>query len=200
MLKVSKGSIKTLASYHGISVVRSDCPDKISEIVSIFLAKIMKRAIANALKRTTIEFKRLLPEDVESAITTILKREPLTVTDEISPELSKLLNKSVENHWRRIMKVDSGSTIHRLVLHRSSFHAYLIELVRRNGYNVQIGSQITTLLANEVEFYLFGILKSCASAMNLARVETLNSRVINHVLDERDAYEFVKTKHNIRFQ
>ena len=186
MFKISKAVLKTLSSYHGISNVSIDSPRRIAVLVERYVHMIIKKSLYYAKKRTTLVLKRLDIDDVSNAIKVLFNREPLKIQGEISTELQKNINtRAVEDKWRRIMKPEPSDKISPLQLHKSPFHRLILDLTMSEGFNVQVGNSISILIQNEVEYYLFNLLRLCANVMLISKVATLSDKVISHVLEEQ---------------
>jgi len=179
--KLSKATVKTLASFHGIKTVSNDVIGIFENVIISFVENIVSRALKFAIKRS-IPVKRLYIEDVQNACKIIFNRRALTLVDgsDISKELQKKLTPDVIQKWEIIMKPDDDRTITaKLQLHHSPFHKLITDIALNNGFDTQIGSDALLLIQNETEYFLFAALKEYASIMKTKKITTLSSRILS---------------------
>ena len=176
--KLSKATLKTLASFHGIKTVSSDVIPLFENMIVDFVSKLVSTSLGFANKRT-IPVRRLYLEDVQRACQDIFKRKPLTLVDcsNMSKELDRKITKTVINDWKRIMKPEDTDSIFSLQLHYSSFHKLIENVIDNCGFQIQIGSSALELIQNETEYFLFSFLKECKSELEKRRIGTLSMKI-----------------------
>ena len=176
--KLSKATLKTLASFHNIKTVSADVLPVFETMIIEFVSEIVSKSLVFANKRT-IPVKRLYIEDVQNACSTIFKRKPLTLTENsnMSLELRHKMTTDVVEKWKRIMKPENSDSAFTLQLHYSSFHKLVENVMRECGFEIQIGSSALELIQNETEYFLYAVLKQCKTDMAKKRVETLSTKM-----------------------
>lgn len=176
--KLSKATLKTLASFHGIKTVSSDVIPIFENMIIDFVSKLVSASLVFANKRT-IPVKRLYIEDVQKACQTVLKRKPLTLVENsnMSKELDKKITATVINDWKRIMKPENIDSIFELQLHYSSFHKLVENIMEKYGFEIQIGSSALELIQNETEYFIFSVLKECKLKLEKRCIGTLSMKI-----------------------
>lgn len=178
--KLSKATLKTLASFHGIRTVSADVIPIFEAMILEFVCELVSKSLEFATKRT-IPVRRLYLEDVQNACILLFKRKPLTLVDnsDMSIELEKKITPEVVDRWTRIMKPDDKGSIFGLQLHYSSFHKLIENILSECGFEIQIGRNALLLIQNETEYFLYAVLNENKKEMVRIGFTTLSKKIYN---------------------